>query len=89
MQNTAPLEVDLSARTRDHAVVPAHILRDPGLTWAEKGLLTYLLSWPADHVPGFDKVAADGLDNPRAVRAALAALEAKGLIKNTARAAAE
>ncbi len=63
-----------------YTLIPTADLRDPGLTWAEKGLLAYLRAHPDTAGLTVGRIAADRVDDVRAVSAALLGLHAKGFL---------
>lgn len=56
-------------------------LRDPKLSWADKGLLAYIASHAAGHRLTTEQILAEGKDGIDAVRAALGRLEVAGYLR--------
>lgn len=76
--------VQVGESRKDHfTIVPNDRLRNPGLTWAEKGMVDYLTSHRAGYGLTIEQIIGDSEDGERAVRTILGSLERKGWIART------
>lgn len=69
--------------TRDFTQVRNSWSRDATLTWAEKGMLAYIVGHTAEHPLTMEQTIAEGAEGADAVRSILRSLEAKGWLTRT------